>query len=70
MKTFDEYGLKIVNEDDIKEPPKIDTENESMMFYKLDKAKQDILVKWINANFVKIKTINKNKTSLELKGFF
>lgn len=70
IKILDEYELKIFTEDKIKETPNIDAENEPMMFYKLDKTKQDVLVKWINANFVKIKTIYKDKTSRELKSLF
>ncbi|WP_160674721.1 hypothetical protein [Clostridium sp. C8-1-8] len=69
-KILEEYGLKIVTESKVKETPTNDTKNEPMMFYKMDKNKQDILVKWINTNFAKIKTINKDKTSLELKDFF
>lgn len=70
MKTLDEYGLKIVIEDKAKETPNIDTENEPMMFYKLDKSKQDALIKWINTNFVKVKTLYKDRTSNELKNLY
>ncbi|SHK30100.1 hypothetical protein SAMN02745248_02255 [Hathewaya proteolytica DSM 3090] len=69
-KFLEEYGLKIVTEDQVKEKPTIDNENEPMMFYKLDKGKQDALISWINTNFNKIKGINKDMTSLQLKDFF
>jgi len=41
-----------------------------MLFYEMSKDKQDTLVKWINNNFIKIKTIYKDKTSLNLKQLF
>lgn len=65
-----QYDLKICNDYECKKEIKIDLLNEPMLFYKMPKDKQDALVKWINNNFIKIKTINKDKTSLKLKQLF
>lgn len=67
-----EYGLTLCNNEifNVEKSNNIQNNNEPMTFYKMSVEKQESLTNWINNNFVKIKTVYKNRTSSELKELF
>lgn len=67
-----QYGLRLCNNRSMKgeNVSVVQDKNEPMTVYMLAEDKQRALVDWINNNFIKMKTINKDKTSNDLKELF
>lgn len=70
-KIMEEYELELLTNAISNEKTKnIKDLNEPMTFYELSEEKQNSLLNWISKNFICINSINKYKTSLELKELF